>query len=93
MGDITLDVPCESCDGYGYITVENDAWDRYLAWVKDPTEDKIKTPDTFPGLLKSLNNFVGVTFGKNVCVPCPKCGGSGVIRKSMTLDDLKNLLK
>jgi RecJ-like exonuclease len=93
MSEITLDMPCVACNGDGYIVVDDATWERYQTWLKDPTEDKVKTPDTFPELLKSLNNFVGVTFGKDVCVPCPKCGGTGTVTKNMTLADLKNLLK
>jgi RecJ-like exonuclease len=93
MAQITIDQPCESCNGDGYIVTDLASWDRFQTWLKDPTEDKVKTPDTFPELLKSLNNFVGVTFGKDVGVPCPKCNGTGNISKTLTLEELKNLLK
>lgn len=93
MIEITLTASCESCNGDGYIICDNDTWQRYLEWTKDPTEDKIKTPDNFPVLLKSLTNFIGVTFSRDVCISCPKCSGRGSIKKPLTLEDLKNLLK
>jgi hypothetical protein len=90
---ITIDVACETCNGDGYLAVSLADWNAYQTWCADPTEDKIRTPDNFPPILKQLHLHFGVSVGKNVTFFCPHCGGTKITKKNLTLDDLKNILK
>lgn len=90
---LIVTIPCSTCNGDGYLTVDKASWERFQVWVADPTEDKIMSPDTFPSFLKRLHTQWGVCIGKEITLPCMDCGGHKTITKEISFDELKNLIK
>lgn len=91
---VSIYINCEECDGYGTVTIQSgdikyDLQDILQQDNKGVIHDVNKIQSYLASLPKSIP---GVTDRKRK-EGCVKCGGKGKVHKTITLSELKELLK
>lgn len=94
MVGVIVNQNCPLCHGDGYMVVTVADWKNFVEWNQDQGEQTRKVPALFPPFMKNLHNFTGGPVGTdNYWIMCPTCGGNKTVRKEISFEELKELLK
>jgi len=94
MPGIIVNQNCPLCNADGYMVVPIATWKNFIEWSQDQSESTRTVPEAFPPFMKRLHSFVGGVVGvDNYWVMCPTCGGNKTVKKEISFEELKELLK